>query len=129
MTGDDLVEHKPETYAHLAIREREGLQRILRDHIGVLGMICCPSPRSSGTGKTRGAASTFSRWPAMAGVVIEPKRTESGGHLDLQAPRYAAMASVRHDRRPARRDLRGLPCAARDAERSEPDQGVPRRVS
>jgi len=30
MTSDDLVEHRPETFAHLAIREREGLQRILR---------------------------------------------------------------------------------------------------
>ena len=37
MTREDLVECNPVTFAHLEIKEREGLQHILRDHIDVLG--------------------------------------------------------------------------------------------
>lgn len=37
MTREELVECKPVTFAQLEIREREGLQHILRDHIKVLG--------------------------------------------------------------------------------------------
>ncbi len=37
MTRDDLIECKPVTFALLEIREREGLQHVLRDHIKVLG--------------------------------------------------------------------------------------------
>ena len=40
MTREKLVECKPVTFAHLEIREREGLQHVLRDHITVLVMAC-----------------------------------------------------------------------------------------
>lgn len=77
------------------IRERQDLQRLLRDQIEVVDEDLLV------------IAEEFGEWDASrrridllaidrAGnlVVIELKRDESGGHMDLQALRYAAMVST-----------------------------------
>lgn len=95
MTGDELVEHKPETFAHLAIREREGLQRVLRDHIKVLGDDLLVISEEFGNWEdARRRIDLLALDGQGRLVVIELKRTESGGHMDLQALRYAAMVSA-----------------------------------
>lgn len=95
MTADDLIEHKPETFAHLAIKEREDLQRILRDHISVLGDELLVISEEFGSWEdARRRIDLLALDSHGQLVVIELKRTESGGHMDLQALRYAAMVSA-----------------------------------
>jgi len=94
LTSDDLVPVKTVTFASQNIREREDLQRILRMHIGAVAP------------DTFVIAEEFADWEDSSRsidllcldkqanlVVIELKRTEDGGHMELQAIRYAAMVS------------------------------------
>ena len=82
-------------FADAGLRERGDLQRVLREKIEVV----CPD--------TLVVAEEFGQWEDsrrridLLGVdqnanlvVIELKRTEDGGHMDLQAVRYAAMIST-----------------------------------
>ena len=83
------------TFEQERFRERDDLQRLLRDNIAIL----IPD--------TLIIAEEFSRWTEsnrridLLGVdreanlvVIELKRTNDGGHMELQALRYAAMVST-----------------------------------
>lgn len=83
------------TFSELGIAERADLQRLLRDQIDII------SP------DTLVIAEEFANWDEskrridLLGidrdaniVVIELKRTEDGGHMELQAIRYAAMVST-----------------------------------
>jgi hypothetical protein len=94
IAGSGLAHHAPAAFAALGLRERDDLQRLLRDDIGVLG------------DELLVIAEEFGEWEdarrridllALDGeghlVVIELKRTEDGGHMELQALRYAAMVS------------------------------------
>ena len=82
-------------FSEAGVREREGLQRVLREKIEVI------SPG------TLVVAEEFCEWEEsrrridLLGidsdanlVVIELKRTEDGSHMELQALRYAAMISA-----------------------------------
>lgn len=95
LTKDALRALPKTTFGAVNIREREDLQRMLRAQIDVI------SP------DTLIIAEEFSQWEDanrridLLGVdrqgnlvVIELKRTESGGHMELQALRYAAMVSA-----------------------------------
>lgn len=92
---EKLLALEDTTFESEGIRERHDLQRILRDHVEVI------SP------DTMVIAEEFSDWEDsnrridLLGldhdanlVVIELKRTETGGHMELQAIRYAAMVST-----------------------------------
>ena len=93
---NDGVERVVETtFSDEGIGEREDLQRVLRDNIDVI------SP------DTLIIYEEFSNWEDsyrridLLGldkdanlVVLELKRTEDGGHMELQAIRYAAMVST-----------------------------------
>ncbi|MCA1379842.1 MULTISPECIES: hypothetical protein [Bradyrhizobium] len=83
------------TFNVAGLHERRDLQRLLRDHIEVI------SP------ETLVISEEFQDWEESQRridllaidkdanlVVIELKRTEDGGHMDLQAIRYAAMVST-----------------------------------
>jgi hypothetical protein len=82
------------TFPELRIRERRDLQRLLRDNIEVVAA------------DTRIIAEEFGDWDRsqrridLLGVdkdanlvVVELKRDEDGGHMELQAIRYAAMVA------------------------------------
>jgi hypothetical protein len=84
------------TFKDEQLDERGDLQRLLRDQIGII----CPDT------ETMVLAEEFSSWDESARridllgldrdanlVIIELKRTEDGGHMELQAIRYAAMVS------------------------------------
>jgi RecB family endonuclease NucS len=95
MTPDNLVECKPVTFAHLEIREREGLQRVLRDHIEVLGDDLLVIAEEYGDWEdARRRIDLLALDKELRLVVIELKRTDTGSHMDLQAVRYAAMVSA-----------------------------------
>jgi hypothetical protein len=83
------------TFARLGLRERQDIQALMKSRIEVL----CPD--------TLVVAEEFGEWEDskrridLLGIdksanliVIELKRTEDGGHMDLQAIRYAAMIST-----------------------------------
>jgi hypothetical protein len=94
LTHDDLIPLKTVSFAAQNIRERQDLQRILRTHIDAIAP------------DTFVIAEEFADWEDSSRsidllcldkqanlVVIELKRTEDGGHMELQAIRYAAMVS------------------------------------
>lgn len=95
ITRDEIIEIARTTFAEAALSERMDLQSLLREKISIL------SP------DTLVIAEEFSDWDDsnrridLLGidrdaklVVIELKRTEDGGHMELQALRYAAMVST-----------------------------------
>jgi len=95
MTDSTLRKLSGTTFAQQGVDERRDLQRLLRDNIEII------SP------DTLVVAEEFSGWEDskrridLLGidksgniVVIELKRTEHGGHMELQAVRYAAMVAA-----------------------------------
>ena len=92
---EQIVPVEPTTFEEQGLKERSDLQALLKSQIDVI------SP------DTWVVAEEFSDWEDsrlridLLGidrdanlVVIELKRTESGGHMELQAIRYAAMIST-----------------------------------
>jgi len=95
LSSDSIAEIPTVTYASLGLREREDVQRVLREHIDVI------SPDTLILAEEFGEWTDSRRRIDLLGlnregslVVIELKRTEDGGHMELQALRYAAMVST-----------------------------------
>lgn len=94
--SQDRLERIPETdFLSEGIKERNDLQRLIRDQIEVL------SPNTLVISEEFGEWEDSRRRIDLLGldkqanlVVIELKRTEDGGHMELQAIRYAAMVST-----------------------------------
>jgi len=95
MDKDKLLELEPTTFANAGYTERNDLQRLLKPQIEIIAP------------DTLIISEEFGEWEAsrrridLLGidknanlVVIELKRTEDGGHMELQAIRYAAMVST-----------------------------------
>src|SRR2546423_843800 len=95
ITSDNLTKIAQTTFDQAGLRERTDLQRLLQKQIDVI----LPD--------TLVIAEEFGEWEEskrridLLGldkdanlVVIELKRTEDGGHMELQAIRYAAMVST-----------------------------------
>lgn len=95
ITPDQITEIRETSFEEAGLRERTDLQRLLRDRIEII----CP--------ETLIVAEEFGEWQEsrrridLLGVdkkadlvVIELKRTEEGGHMELQAIRYAAMVTA-----------------------------------
>ncbi len=83
------------TFVERGIRERRDIQRLLRERIEII------------LAETLVLAEEFGEWDASRRridllcldkeanlVVVELKRTEDGGHMDLQSIRYGAMVST-----------------------------------
>lgn len=90
-----LIEIPSTTYAALRLREREDVQPAIREHIEIV------SPRTMVLAEEFGNWEDSKRRIDLLGldsdgclVVVELKRTEDGGHMELQALRYAAMVSA-----------------------------------
>lgn len=94
--GDaDLTPVEESTFKTLNIKEREHLQNMLRDHIDVIDeglMVLAEEFGSFEESQRRIDLLCLDRDGNL--VVVELKRTEDGGHMDLQAIRYAAMVSA-----------------------------------
>lgn len=95
LTDHGLAPVETVRFQDVGIKERQDIQRLLRDQITVVAP------------DTLIIAEEFGEWEGgrrridLLGidkeanlVVIELKRTEDGGHMDLQAIRYAAMVSA-----------------------------------
>ena len=93
--SDSIVKVDETSFSQAGLRERYDLQRLLRNHINVI------------SADTLVIAEEFGEWEEsrrridLLGldkdanlVVIELKRSDDGGYMELQAIRYAAMVST-----------------------------------
>src|SRR5882724_4072104 len=95
VTAENFTKIATTTFEQVALRERTDLQRLLKNKIDVI----LPD--------TLVIAEEFGEWEESRRridllaldrqgnlIVIELKRTEDGGHMELQAIRYAAMVAT-----------------------------------
>jgi hypothetical protein len=95
MNSERIVEVPKIAFSELGIRERQDIQRILRECLEVIApdtMVLCEEFGNWEDSKRRIDLLGLDRAARL--VVIELKRTEDGGHMELQALRYAAMVST-----------------------------------
>jgi hypothetical protein len=99
--GNDAITKLDETtFSASGIRERDDLQRLLRSNIGVIADDTLVIAEEYGDwADARRRIDLLGVDKAGRLVVIELKRTDDGGHMDLQALRYAAMVSTMTFRR------------------------------
>ena len=92
---DSLIAVKSTNYANVGITERGDLQRLLRDQIDVVASdVLVISEEFGEWTDSRRRIDLLGIDKDANVVVIELKRTEDGGHMELQALRYAAMVST-----------------------------------
>lgn len=95
ITTDSLDEIPSTTFTREGLRERGDLQRLLRDKPEAFGEDLLIIAEEYGNFEdSRRRIDLLAIDPDGRIVVIELKRTEDGGHMDLQAVRYAAMVST-----------------------------------
>lgn len=95
MNSVSLAAVAPSQFAALGVKEREHLQRALQDKIEVIAPATMVLTEEFGyweDAKRRIDLLCLDKNRQL--VVVELKRTDDGGHLELQALRYAAMVSA-----------------------------------
>jgi len=92
---NEIIAIKETSFAEQGLRERSDLQRLLKLQVEII------SPDTLIVGEEFGEWEESRRRIDLLGidksaniVVIELKRTDDGGHMELQAIRYAAMVST-----------------------------------
>jgi hypothetical protein len=94
ITQDRLVLLQPTGFSAHGLRERGDLQRLLRDQVEVIAPdVLVISEEFGGWEDSKRRIDLLGIDREANLVVIELKRTEDGGHMELQAIRYAAMVS------------------------------------
>lgn len=94
ITDAGLRAHAVAQFAALGVYERADLQRLLRDLPEALGEDLLMVAEEFGNWEdSRRRIDLLALDPTGKLVVIELKRTDDGGHMELQALRYAAMVS------------------------------------
>ncbi|MHB9008543.1 MAG: hypothetical protein ACYDC1_16630, partial [Limisphaerales bacterium] len=95
MTSDAFRPLSQASFADLKVRERYDLQRLLRTQIEVLSDDLYVLTEEFGDwDDSRRRIDLLAIDPQANLVVIELKRTNDGGHMELQAIRYASMVSA-----------------------------------
>jgi hypothetical protein len=83
------------TFSRAGLRERRDLQRLLRENVEVVAPDSLVIAEEFGEWEdSRRRIDLLAIDKAANLVVIELKRTEDGGHMDLQSIRYASMVST-----------------------------------
>src|SRR5450755_3224442 len=94
ITDAGLRAHEVAQFAALGVYERADLQRLLRDLPEALGEDLLIVAEEFGNWEdSKRRIDLLALDPTGKLVVIELKRTDDGGHMELQALRYAAMVS------------------------------------
>ena len=95
MTSDSIEPVAAATFSQLQLTERGDLQRLLRDRIEIIAKdILVIAEEFCDWDDSRRRIDLLAIDKQANIVVIELKRTEDGGHMELQAVRYAAMVST-----------------------------------
>src|SRR4051812_6767177 len=95
MTADELAPVPLTSFSTELIKERQDLQRLLRKQLSLLGddlLFVAEEYAAFQDSKRRVDLLAVDKTGRL--VVIELKRTDDGGHMELQALRYAAMVST-----------------------------------
>lgn len=93
--NDHLTAIDTTTFANAKVKERQDLQRLLRKQIEIIvpdAMVLAEEFADWDDSKRSIDLLVLDRDACL--VVVELKRTEDGGHMELQALRYAAMISA-----------------------------------
>ncbi|TWT55237.1 PDDEXK family nuclease [Allorhodopirellula solitaria] len=94
-TQVDIVALTPTSFSDVAVSERADLQRLLQDRIEILDPnLLVISEEFSDWEESKRRIDLLALDREGNVVVVELKRTEDGGHMELQALRYAAMVSA-----------------------------------
>jgi len=95
LDNDALTELPQTSFSHLGLKERTDIQRILREHVHLIATDTMVLAEEYGDWEdSRRRIDLLGLTKEAQLVVIELKRTEDGGHMELQALRYAAMVST-----------------------------------
>ncbi len=95
MTQDCFRPIDQASFAEMKIKERDDLQRLLRTQISVLGDDLYVLAEEFGDWEDSKCRIDLLAIDKQANlVIIELKRTNDGGHMELQAIRYASMVST-----------------------------------
>jgi RecB family endonuclease NucS len=95
ITGNGLTAIPEESFWEAGIKERQDLQQWLRLNPGALGENLLIISEEFGDWEDSKRRIDLLAIDEDANlIVIELKRTEDGGHMDLQSIRYAAMISA-----------------------------------
>lgn len=95
ITDSGIQAHAAASFAELRLRERQDLQRLLREDIEPIDsdlMVIAEEYGNWEDARRRIDLLAIDKDGRL--VVIELKRTDDGGHMELQALRYAAMVSA-----------------------------------
>ncbi|QDV56289.1 DUF4268 domain-containing protein [Rosistilla oblonga] len=95
LSKTELAEIATASFESLGYKEREDLQRLLRERIEIIvpdGFVVAEEFADWDESKRRIDLLVLDRNANL--VIVELKRTEDGGHSELQALRYAAMIST-----------------------------------
>jgi hypothetical protein len=90
-----ILSISPTSFSEVGLRERQDLQRLFRDQIDILlpeAMVIAEEFGDWEDARRRIDLLALDKKANL--VVVELKRTEDGGHMELQAIRYAAMVST-----------------------------------
>jgi RecB family endonuclease NucS len=94
ITQDRLVPLQTTAFSSHGLHERADLQRLLRDQVEIIDPdVLVISEEFGGWEDSKRRIDLLGIDRDANLVVIELKRTEDGGHMELQALRYAAMVS------------------------------------
>jgi hypothetical protein len=92
---NDIIPVQETTFSQGGLQERRDLQRLLREHVEVIAPETLVIAEEFGDWEdSRRRIDLLGIDKAANLVVIELKRTEDGGHMELQAIRYASMVST-----------------------------------
>jgi len=92
IANEGLIPVSKTLFESEALRERQDLQRLVKNHIAVLGTDLLVIAEEFGEFEDSRRRIDLLAIDKQANlVVIELKRTNDGGHMELQAIRYAAM--------------------------------------
>ena len=103
LTRTAIIALDQTTFATRDINERLDLQRLLKQHIEVIApdtLVIAEELCEWDESKRRVDLLAVDREANL--VVVELKRTEDGGHMELQAIRYAAMVSAMSFSKPSK---------------------------
>ena len=93
--SDDITAIQETNFASQGLKEREDLQRLLKKKIDIISEdTLVIAEEFGGWEESRRRIDLLGIDKNANIVVIELKRTEDGGHMELQAIRYAAMLST-----------------------------------